>query len=356
MITLTAKINLLGGDNTALDYSTGNLFGNNISSTVSDIVGVKKNSINPFIIGASAKNDGSTLESKKVEYFIGNELSDEEGNFSNTYGIVIKDKSSLLTTLSFSFDTTNNRHPKSIIVDGVEYTDDDPIFTITNITPQYTHSIIIKNWNKPFYPIVITGIYSELSIEIDRRNLISLERNIFDRSNLELPSWGIISNTGNIEFNDYNGDVKDYVEQLLLQSGLSCEIRLNNTLIEEASETIGLYETEKWDYDNDNKIVSVSLKDDLEKWQEILVSKSPLQTPKTALELVKELQKITPSKWEFVKLKQNTEEVLSKIICVYPYYNEGSLWHKWNILCEMCGLYIYKNNEGKVVIDFEFEV
>ena len=77
MITLTAKINLLSGDNKALSLGSDNLSGNNISSNLSGIVGVKKNGRNPFIIGASKLGDGSTF-SDGVDYFIGDKLSDEE--------------------------------------------------------------------------------------------------------------------------------------------------------------------------------------------------------------------------------------------------------------------------------------
>ncbi len=84
-------------------------------------------------------------------------------------------------------------------------------------------------------------------IEIDRRNILSMESSIFDRSDLKLPSFGIISNVGKIEFNDADGQIRDYAEELLLQSGLQCEIKLNNTLDEDAVERIGLFETDQWD-------------------------------------------------------------------------------------------------------------
>ena len=92
-------------------------------------------------------------------------------------------------------------------------------------------------------------------IEVDRRNMLGVDRSIFDRSDLKLPSFGIISNTGNIEFNDNDGRVLHYAENLQLQKGQKCEIWLNNTLVENASELIGSFETDQWDYDNDSKVV-----------------------------------------------------------------------------------------------------
>ena len=498
MITLTAKINLLSGDNKALSLGSDNLSGNNISRDLSKVVGVKKDGSNPFIIGASKLGDGSTF-SNGVDYFIGDHLSNENGDFAytgrpkefncvktnssshsvfegivenNFYGIrqtlqfSIEDigdyvpydignlyleanfvsytgeiknystENSILTpqyqiigftlskiylylsirflipktfandyetieevalicqqstgnivvkarmqyfdyeieivskseinSLTIDFDKINNRHPKRIYIDNVEYIDDDPIFTISNLNSSTRHKIRIDNWNSPNYPLVITGIYAEVNIDIDYRNLISISRSIFDRSDLKLPSFGIISNTGNIEFNDIDGEVRDYAEQLLLQSGLSCEIKLNNTLVDGASETIGLFETDQWDYDNDNRVVSVSLKDDLEEWQEINVSEikyEPNKPQHKSFAYFYELLWDLTSNREYDGVKGNgkynmlalgeldgyTAEVLYNTRIKYPLLNYGSLWAQWTKLCQVCQLHIYKNSDGVIV-------
>jgi hypothetical protein len=438
MITLTAKINLLSGDNNALSLGSTNLSGNNISSDLSNVIGVEKKGSNPFILGVSKLGDGSTF-SDKVDYFIGNQSSGENGNFANEYVIAIKSKTPL-NTITFAFDTINNRHPKNIkavfetslytdygiynenndiieypfrtnlilpknayniritkvliengaseednyeiedlifpnneirgkiVVYGKDqqyfdenpyvhfvveyyllYEDNDAIFTLLNLSNVTNFSIIIDNWNTPNYPLVLTGIYTAIDINIDYRNLISISRGIFDRSDLKLPSYGIISNTGNIEFNDTNGEILDYAEQLLLGSGLKCEIKLNNTLVDGASETIGLFKTDEWDYDNDNRVVSVSLKDDLEEWQDIFLKKKIWQNPTSLYEIMVYLIKNTPNKWEFV-VNDETSTFLQTVILNLPYLEEGSLWSQWAKLCEIALLHIYINNKGKVII------
>lgn len=493
MITLTAKINLLSGDNKALSLGSTDLSGNNISSNLSGIVGVKKNGRNPFIIGASKLGDGSTF-SDGVDYFIGDQLSDNNGNFLNKYEIEII--GSKIKTITLSFDNHNNRFPKSITIykiikstnkelvgsycqkleapmygnytklegewysynidcreienyikenngeitsisidnlywavdeqsqDGVklniltqnstsnfvvgefsyddtdftipdngyiyaniiicynlyetktskkyqkisDYSDNDPIWTIFDLPEESFYKIEISNWNVPNYPLVITGIYAEVSIEIDRRNLISISRSIFDRSDLKLPSWGIISNTGNIEFNDTDGEIRDYAEQLLLESGLKCEIKLNNTLVDGASQTIGVFETDEWDYDNDNRVVSVSLKDDLEEWQDINVAEISYDPRKIEHKPFKwfyvELWKLTSNRFyaeediygngnynmlAFDELDTDTQDILQNAYIQYPLLESGSLWESWQKLCEVCQLHIYKDNNGVVV-------
>ena len=371
MITLTAKINLLSGDNKALELGSDNLSGNNISSDLSSVVGVKKQGSNPFIIGASKLGDGSTF-SNGVDYFIGDQPSDDNGNFATPYSITIM--GNYRDSLTIAFDTANGRHPKSVRVDGVEYIDDDPIFIFPSkemvVSP--SHIIEISNWNSPKHPLVITGIYAEVNIDIDYRNLISISRSIFDRSDLKLPSFGIISNTGDIEFNDIDGEIRDYAEQLLLQSGLSCEIKLNNTLVDGASETIGLFETDQWNYENDSRVVSVSIKDDLEEWQDINVA--PIDYDPRVVEskpfswLYEHLWKLTSNRSSYVndkgetiigngnynmlsiiELDEDTQAVLNNTYIQYPLLESGSLWQQWTKLCQVCQLHIYKNNDGVIV-------
>lgn len=358
MITLTAKINLLSGDNKKLQLDMGGVDHNNISTELSDIVGVKKSGSNPFLLGVSKLGDGSTF-SDGVDYFIYNEISKEDGGFAVGLEIDLATKDeSTINSITIAFDTVNNRHPKSILINGKEYIDDDPIFTVVGFKETSYLSIEIPNWNTPNYPIVITGIYVEVSIDIDQRNLISLERTIYDRADLKLPSFGIISNTGNIEFNDTNGEVRDYAEQLLLDSGLKCEIKLNNTLVNGASQTVAVMETDQWNYDNDSKVVSVSLKDDLEEWQEInvgAINYDPRNLEHKPFKwLYEHLWEITTANGNYNmlsinELDEDTQAVLNNTYTQYPLLESGSLWEQLTKLCEVCQLHIYKNNNGVIV-------
>ena len=368
MITLTAKINLISGDSGILSSVSSEISKNNISSDITAVNGIKSQGSNPFLLGVSKIGDGSTL-SDKVDYFIGSQGCNEGGLFETPHEITIDGTD--ITSFTIEFDKINNRHPRSIIVDGVEYYDDDAIFTISGLTPQNSHKITINNWNSPNYPLVIMGIYVEISIDIDYRSLIALNRSITYRSDNKLPSYGIISNTGNLEFNDLNGEIKDYAEQLLLTSDLKVVINLNNTLANK-HEQIGIFETETWDYDNDNRSVSVSLKDDLEEWQDIQVqgfNYDPREPFKIIADgkmsnVYKWLQGQdengnyrTPEKYQmlpFEQLDTKTQEILERTTIEYPLLENGTLWQQWQKLCEVCGLYIYKNNEGKTVCTYTY--
>lgn len=193
-------------------------------------------------------------------------------------------------------------------------------------------------------------------IEIDRRNMLSIESSIFDRSDLKLPDFGIISNTGRIEFNDQDMTVLKYAEDLRLVAGLRCEIFLSNTLVEGATIIVAKMETDQWDYDNDNRVVSVSLKDDLEEWQEISVAEIPYDPRKIESKpfswLYEHLWAITNANYPMQSLSNldgDTKSVLTNTYIQYPLLESGNLWQQWTKLCEVCQLHIYKNRNGVVV-------
>ena len=354
MITLTANINVI-------DYlsepktATINYGGNNISNEIVNVLNKKKQAKNPFIIGASKIGGGETL-SRKVDYFIGKALSHNDGNFRNSYIIEITGEQ--IKTLTIIFDNQNNRYPPYITIDNVKYSNDYNIFTVANLNQQDTHTIKISSWSVPYHPIVITAIYAGIDIKIDKMNLISLSANISYRSDNKLPSYGIISNTGNIDFKDISGEVREYAEKTLLTSGLKAKISLNNTL-DKTEEQVADFETKEWDYDNDTRVVSVSLKDGLEEWQDINVKGFDADLRVQGLISMKQyylyLYDNTPTKDKmisFENLELYSKETYDIILNTYVkrfFMEDGSLWQQWQKLCEVCGLYIYKNNKGETI-------
>ena len=141
-----------------------------------------------------------------------------------------------------------------------------------------------------------------------------------------------------------------------MKSDLSVYFEIRNTLVENKVEQVGEFATDKWTYDNNNRVVGVSLKDDLLQWQKIQVSAMPLlplQSSKTMKAFYDYLVNLS-SGWTFETLDTQTLAILTKTVCVYLYLESGSLWSQWNKLCEICGLYIYKNNENNIVVSYEF--
>lgn len=349
MITLTATIELLkssekGGTNGDLEGATINYSGTNVSSDIGAVLGSKKRIVRPFVFGKSVLGKGDYLASN-IGYFMSKQLSNENGNFDNSYMITVSGTD--INAITLAFDDLNGAYPKSITIDGKPFVDDDPSWTIP-LTKSNSHTIIISNWNKPNSPLIISGIYIDLNIEINRRNIQSIERSVFDRADTSMPSFGIISNAGSIDFIDFNGEVKDYAEQQILKSGLDVKIYLNDTLTK-VSEVIAKLKTADWNYDSYNRAVSVSLKDTLEQWQEI-----PFEgyrytgESKTAYKIFEYLKSKTPNTYEFAPLDTTTDYVLKEFDFEFPNIKSGSLWSAWNTFCEAMGMYIYMDR-NKVI-------
>lgn len=310
---------------------------------------------NPFIIGASKVGDGSTL-SYTLGYFIGNQLSQTDGTFAEPYTITIETEGEQ-DHFTIAFDTRNNRHPNYIIVDGVQYSDDDSIFVVTGLTPQTSHTITISNWNAPTYPIVITGLYFGIQIDLDYRTLKSLNALHKQKPEMAKPYYGILSNTGNITFLDFNGEIKDYNTLQLLKSDLLVNIYLQNTLTRK-QKRLASFQTDEWDYDTSNRLVNVSLKDELVELQDINHSGIALVVDgnKTAEDLYIDLYSVTPNKYGFKAFADLDEKTQSRLTATkIPYYflKSGSLWGQWVKLCELVQAVIYQDFDGNSVFEVE---
>lgn len=356
MITITARINI-ESDNGKINSAESNLPANNISVGINKVVKNKNVKVsNPFILGASKLGSESYYENG-LNYFMGQQLSDLNGNFQTPYIITIN--GSDIKHFTIIFDEDNNNYPNSIIVDETTVYRNGAKWEI-DVDSADTHTINISNWNKPNSALIITSIYADIGIEINRKNLVSFDSEIFDRANTQYPSYGIISNSANMIVLDFDEKILDMIIKRKLHSGISVEVWLENN-ISNSIEKICSMQTREMSYDNDNRRVQLSLKDNLEEWQHINVDGINYdpnnQISRTASWFYGKLidKEITPSKYNmqsFNELDNATKMVLATTTIKYPLLESGTLWDSWQKLCEVCMLHIYVNNEGKTVCKY----
>jgi hypothetical protein len=193
-------------------------------------------------------------------------------------------------------------------------------------------------------------------IDIGRQNILDLSISSFEKSDIKLPSYGIVSNTGHLSFNDYDNRIRKYAETLAINNKTTAKIFLNNT-ITKRQEQIAFLNANEWEYDNINRTVSVSLKDDLEEWQNIQIEainydpRNPKKVFSTFKDLYNWLYDRTPNKYKmltFNELDAPTQQVLLYLI-TYPILESGTLWQQWTKMCDATGSYIYKNKENRTV-------
>ena len=115
-------------------------------------------------------------------------------------------------------------------------------------------------------PCTVYGILNDMGY------LISCESGIFDRADLKKPSYGIFSNKGNLELNDFDGKILEYANSGILNNEANITVDLENTLVKinggPKRQRIATMKTKSFSYDAENKKVSVEFSDDLETWYE----------------------------------------------------------------------------------------
>lgn len=196
------------------------------------------------------------------------------------------------------------------------------------------------------------------TIILDYSRITSINVSIFDRSDLSKPSYGIISNSGNMEFNDYDSKFLEFAHNGLLTADLPVRFFLTNTKTKKQKK-IAEFETVSWDYDSDNKVASVSLTDGLEKCQNIWIKGiryDPLSHYTIPMSnLYQELRRNAPSAYKLIpydQLDAKTRYILNFTYIDFKILKDGNLWEQYRKMCEVCGLYIYKNAEGKIVCTY----
>ena len=192
-------------------------------------------------------------------------------------------------------------------------------------------------------------------ILIGKRNKRSIEVDILSRDSIETPSWGIISNRGTVSFiDDAEGSLYKYAASGALRSGYPIEIFCENTITKK-SERIAYMFTEKWNYNNNNRNVSVSIKDDLERFQEIQFSGIELSQSSTLYDIY-EIFKSASQRYgfSFSPLKDEVRDILKATTIEFPVISAGNLWSKWDNLCKCACIYIYKNHDNEVELNYYY--
>lgn len=322
---------------------------------------------NPYFLNASKLNSGAkfwNLDSTNA-YYGGSAASDvanDDGSYSFSTPYKFRVIGMNLQFFAIVFDTSNNQFPPEIVIDGKTYENTDGIFMAFGLNPNKNlHIVEISKWNTPNFPLRMQGIYANISIEVDNRNMLSIKCTTDERADNTLPSWGIISNTGSLEFTDYDDTVKNLIDSKVLNQRANAIIYLSNTLVKEKSIFVGEYYTTDWEYDTSNKAVSIQLSDYLLELQDIVVDRYNFSFRKNMYDIYEYLCEKTPEKYKrggsmFNKdnLPSNIKSLLQSTVCEYTYMKQSSLWEAWNKLCEICGLYIYSEGNLNIIIAAEF--
>ena len=309
---------------------------------------------NTLILGQGNKLNGDYIMGGSINYYRSDDTSSTDGTLKSTTLIISLSNGTFESVPTIvEFDSINNIYPTSVLIDGNNYSVTGSRFLIPPIKAT-SISINISNLNKGNSPLIIRNIYAKTTYDVNIKNIISMKFTINERSDLKLPSYGIISNVGEIEFYDNDKTILLLAENLRLEKGLPCNIYLEYYGNDETPvylDNVAQYYTDQWNYDNENFSVSLSLKDDLEEWQDINVEglnydpRNPQSQPFSYF--YKYLHGITTEKGynmvSYDRLTNETKSILDNYFVQYPLLESGTLWQQWTKLCQVCQFHIYKD-------------
>lgn len=370
MITIKAKIDI--GSEGSFNYLTSELLPkdgySNVSSNLYTVLGRKepvKLIDNAFILGKSILGQGVYVN--ELPYIMGRYLSDNNGNFTTPYIIKINTTTDT-TALTLLFDEENGAHPNSInyeyinnegVIKFATAYDDDARIELAFAEPTKSVEITINNWNKPNSPFILMGAYAIGDFEINNDNLISFDSDILEKSDVQLPDYGLVSNSANLTFVDFNREIFELITKRIIAPKKEVSIWVDNT-DEEIDEQICTMQIQSLTYNNDNLQVSMQLKDNLEQMQTIPVEAIYYDPsngePHTAEWYYNYLYQKTIANGynilSFYYLDSETKNVLANTVIQYPLLESDMLWNEWAKLCELCLCRMYIDNTNTVVLKY----
>lgn len=359
MIKIEARIKLFDSDDgTVTDATINNA--NNISSgsfgqSQNSIIGREVKQSQPFLLDNSplvggedyeiAKNSDMYVLADRLNYFIGSLVSSDDGTFPNgaSYSITISGVD--FNAITIVFDKDDEVWPTEVVINGESYMNDDPIFTVSGLGGTVDElEVTISKLNKPNKGLIVTGIYVDITIVVDEKNLNSFIYSLYDRENNDEPSYGVVSNSGTLSFVDSTGEILDNIQMKTTFKDSQVEIYAINTISGKKELFVkGL--AGEVSYDNDNFVVEVTIRDIIEKLQTTNFN-LPFAESIDIETIITQINDVMPSN---ITVKFNAETASNIQNMLYSgiknvYYDTGSVWDFLQNLCTAFNLICYSES------------
>lgn len=367
MIKIEARIKLFDSDDgTVTDATINNA--NNISSgsfgqSQNSIIGREVKQSQPFLLDNSplvggedyeiAKNSDMYVLADRVNYFIGSLVSGDDGTFPNGASYSITINGADFNAITIVFDKDDEVWPTEVVINGKSYINDDPIFTVGGLGGTVDElEVTISKLNKPNKGLIVTGIYVDITIVVDEKNLDSFTYSLYDRASNDEPSYGVVSNSGTLSFVDSTGEILDYITNRMLTNELSVNVSISNTLNDKKELFISA-KTSQWEYDNNNFITTVSISDQLQDLQNYTYVGFPYdKTFLLARDIYDDIISAIPTSFGFPTFDMLPENIRNKLAyasVTNPYMENCSVWEALDGFCKTFGLRIYKEKSNIMV-------
>ena len=317
---------------------------NNISAPANSIINKNLNKQNVFLLGVDKFSDMKTYSPNVVDYYISDIISEEDNIFPAQLSFSLTVDSSAKFIIMY-FDTVNGEYPPVLFWDDVMYKLDSPSVCLP-LNNETDHILTTREWNKPNRPFVVRGVQTFFNIEAEE--LISIDFSGQSRSDISKPSWGIISNTGQIDFLDYLGVVAQLSKHNFL-SGSFINIYLQTP---NKKEQIGGFFVDNAMRNEQNQKVQLFFSDVLKSWEEITVGEYFYPYTKNIISIKDVITEIVSKADVELELPYKTRQYLNTFFVPFPKIEAGSVWAQVSKICEATACYVYCNHKGTPIIKY----
>jgi hypothetical protein len=354
MISIYAKI---PSDNTPSISTPTDLETNNVSSNISSVLNTVKDAQDVFLLGVDRLDSGVTFLENNVSYYIGSQVSDENGNFFEGYTIMLESEEPI-DSFTITFDTVRNNYPTTITVDGIDVIN---VYSSTVVLPcnaSTFHTIAFSNWSQASAPVVIQGILSGIETAIGASQILNLSFSNADRGDTSMQSWGIYSNSGTLSFVD-NANIVSALKMRQRFYKSKLQVFLKNA---KSEKLIGTFSLTKGDLNEESKVSEINFADELEKLQDIKVNEKKLITYDNELGMSLEDIRLYVAQHLVDRLglgditlafaDDETRIRWQKIWVKYPTVEASSYWAFLTKCCELSGCYVSCDEKGRAMIKY----
>ena len=248
-----------------------------------------------------------------------------------------------ISKINIRFDSKLGAYATVLYMNGIMFMNDGFVFSYAFSRPQTNINIRIVALSEPMKPICITYInFGELFKTDTHTGLLSLDIRRQNRNNIGKVEYGVISQTADFKFVDRNGEIAKLISNGNNMKGVPARLYIDGTMA-------GVFESQaEWKYNSYSRQVSVSLQDNLVKWQDIKIKMKYDGQPKTLLQVVEFLIE-NSTNFNF-QIEPLTRDFISEINIEYPFLKEETLWNQWNKAANIGQFVVYLLTNGTVYV------
>lgn len=321
---------------------------------------------NPFVLGKSILGTGAIYMSEYDGYYSsvasGSDFYDAT-NQSKGYKIgengltitISRNDGQPITQLCLFFDSIVAEYPVIIEINNQQYINNSFEFDWIDTTyNSSTLTVSLLSWNVANSAIKITGLIDGLTKTYDRtNNLAELSIKIQSTSS-NLPEYGCIARNDNIVLKDYNYEIQNYGNYGILKKDLPVTIYIGDKTEENI---VGFYKTTNEWILSDEQTISITIADEISKWDSIYMKFKRGQRFTNALSCFQYVLSdvIGLNFSEDIIISDVVKNVLANItfgyLPLYLIYSEQVSARQFlDDLCVLTQCYIYTGKQNKIII------